>query len=49
MAHPRSRKWRLSSPMIVRVAKVLNSTPRSGSKRSTDLIRAIDATWARSS
>ncbi len=31
------------------VANVLNSTPRSGSKRSTALIRASDATCTRSS
>src|SRR5580704_5426257 len=44
-----SRKCRLSSPAMVGTANVLNSSPRSGSKRSTALIRASDATWIRSS
>ena len=48
-AQPLSRKWRLSSPTIVGVAKVENSRPRSGSNRSTALTRPSDATWMRSS
>src|SRR5947208_187330 len=48
-AQPLSRKWRLSSPTIVGVANVENSRPRPGSKRSTALSRASDATWMRSS
>ena len=48
-AHPRSRKCRLSSPMMLADAKVLNMTPRSGSKRSAALTRAREATWTRSS
>ena len=41
-AQPLSRKWRLSSPTMVGVAKVVNSRPRSGSKRSTALARPRD-------
>src|SRR6266536_1802994 len=48
-AHPRSRKWRLSSPRIVGVANVENCRPRPGSKRSTALSRPTSATWTRSS
>ena len=48
-AQPLSRKWRLSSPTIVGVANVVNSSPRSGSKRSTAFTRPSDATWTRSS
>src|SRR5688500_9676611 len=48
-AQPLSRKWRLSSPTIVWVAYVENSTARSGSKRSTALSRPTDATCTRSS
>src|SRR5450759_1181657 len=49
MAHPLSRKYRLSSPTIVGVAYVVNSTARSMSKRSIALIRPIVPTWMRSS
>ncbi len=48
-AQPLSRKCRLISPTTVGVAYVENSTPRSGSKRSTDLISPMVATWVRSS
>ncbi len=48
-AQPLSRKCRLISPTTVGVAYVENSTPRSGSKRSTDLMRPMVATWVRSS
>ena len=48
-AHPLSRKWRLSSPMMVGVANDENWSPRSGSNRSTALTRPISATWRRSS
>ena len=48
-AQPLSRKCRLISPTTVGVAYVENSTPRSGSKRSTDLIRPMVATCVRSS
>ena len=49
IAQPLSRKCRLISPTMVGVAYVENSTPRSRSNRSTDLIRPIVATWIRSS
>src|SRR6478735_5547709 len=49
IAQPRSRKCRLISPTIVGVAYVENSTPRSVSNRSTDLISPIVPTWTRSS
>ena len=48
-AHPRSRKWRLSSPVMVGVANDENCSPRSGSKRSTALSSPTSATWRRSS
>ena len=48
-AQPLSRKCRLISPTIVGVAYVENSTPRSRSNRSTDLIRPMVATCTRSS
>ena len=46
---PLSRKWRLISPVMVGVAKVVNSSPRDGSKRSMALMRPIEPTWMRSS
>ena len=46
---PVSRKWRSSSPTIVGWANVEKLWPRSGSKRSTALIRPSEATWTRSS
>ena len=49
IAQPLSRKCRLISPMIVGVAYVENSTPRSASKRSIDFSSPIVPTWTRSS
>src|SRR5580692_4880320 len=48
-AQPLSRKCRLISPTMVGVAYVENSTPRSRSNRSMDLMSPIVATWVRSS
>src|ERR1700739_2969268 len=48
-AQPLSLKWRLISPTMVGVAYVENSTPRSRSNRSMDLISPMVATWVRSS
>src|SRR5215472_9738446 len=48
-AHPLSRKCRFISPTIVGVAYVVNSTPRSTSKRSIALMRPTVPTWIRSS
>jgi hypothetical protein len=44
-----SRKYRLISPATVGVAKVVNSFPRSGSKRSIALISPRKPTWTMSS
>jgi len=44
-----SRKKRLISPMMVGIAKVGNSTPRSLSNRSMALIRPMVPTWTMSS
>src|SRR4051794_17806268 len=47
--HPLSRKWRLISPSIVGTAYRVKPLPRSGSYRSTALMRPTHATCTRSS